>query len=93
MAMNASIGQGVMTKIVRDRGGYSAEMVTPLAIYSGGKMREPELEPVLVKALTTGGLLRLKSVRRDAHEPQETCVVHGREVCLSMAEAAARATS
>jgi protein-L-isoaspartate(D-aspartate) O-methyltransferase len=93
MAMNPTLGQGVMTKIVRARGAYSAEMVTPLAIYSGGRMRDPELEPVMVKALTTGGLLKLKSVRRDAHEPQETCVVHGREVCLSTAEVAARASS
>jgi len=93
MAMNAAIGQGVMTKIIRESGAYSTEMVTPLAIYSGGKMRDAALEPVMVKALTSGGLLKLKSVRRDAHEPQETCVVHGREVCLSLAEAAARASS
>ena len=93
MAMNPTLGQGVMTKIVRERGAYVAEMVTPLAIFSGGRMREPELEPVMVKALTSGGLLKLKSVRRDAHEPQETCVVHGREVCLSTAEEAARASS
>jgi protein-L-isoaspartate(D-aspartate) O-methyltransferase len=88
MAMNPTIGQGVMTKIVRQRGGYSAEMVTPLAIYSGGSMRDPELEPLMLKALTTGGLLKLKSVRRDAHQARETCVVHGREVCLSTAEVA-----
>jgi len=39
-----------------------------------------------MKALTTGGLLKLKSVRRDAHNPEGNCVVHAREVCLSMAE-------
>ena len=92
MAMNASIGQGVMTKIARERGAYSAEMITPLAIYSGGRMRDPALEPVMVKALTTGGLLKLKSVRRDAHEPQETCVVHAREVCLSTMEPSKKGT-
>jgi protein-L-isoaspartate(D-aspartate) O-methyltransferase len=92
MAMNASIGQGVMTKIVRERGAYSAEMITPLAIYSGGRMRDPALEPIMLKALTTGGLLKLKSVRRDAHEPQETCVVHAREVCLSTMEPSKKGT-
>ena len=92
MAMNASIGQGVMTKIARERGAYSAEMITPLAIYSGGRMRDPALEPVMVKALTTAGLLKLKSVRRDAHEPQETCVVHAREVCLSTMEPSKKGT-
>jgi protein-L-isoaspartate(D-aspartate) O-methyltransferase len=86
MAMNPSVGQGVMTKIVRQRGAYSAEMVTPVAIYSGGSMRDPALEPQMLKALTTGGLLKLKSVRRDAHEQVESCVLHAREVCLSLAE-------
>lgn len=86
MAMNPTIGQGVMTKIVRQRGAYSAEMVTALAIYSGGSMRDPLLEPMMLKALTTGGLMKLKSVRRDAHEQVESCVLHGREVCLGLAE-------
>jgi hypothetical protein len=87
MAMNATLGQGVMTKIVRSGWSYSAEIVTPLAIYSGGSLRDAALESQMLKGLTTGGLLKLKSVRRDAHEPGEMCVVHGREACLSSAEA------
>ena len=87
MAMNATIGQGVMTKIVRSNESYTAELVTPVAIFSGGSLRDAELQTQLLKGLTTGGLLKLKSVRRDAHEAGETCVVHTREVCLSLAEA------
>jgi hypothetical protein len=68
-------------------------LVSPLAIFSGGSMRDPELEPRMLKALTSGGLLKLKSVRRDAHEPAESCVLHGKEVCLSLAELAASASS
>ncbi len=86
MAMNATIGQGVMTKIVRSNGKYATELVSPVGIYSGGSLRDAALEPQMLKGLTTGGLLKLKSVRRDAHEAGETCVVHGREVCLSLAE-------
>ena len=37
------------------------------------------------KALTTGGLLKLKSVRGGAHEPSDGCVLHAAEVCLSTA--------
>ena len=88
MAMNPTIGQGVMTKIVRRNGKYSAELVTPLAIFSGGALRDPALEPQMLKGLTTGGLLKLKSVRRDAHEAGATCVVHRQDVCLSLAEPA-----
>ena len=86
MAMNATIGQGIMTKIVRSNRTYSAETVTPLAIFSGGSLRDPALEPQMLKGLTTGGLLKLKSVRRDEHKAGEKCVVHGKEVCLSLAE-------
>jgi len=86
MAMNPTIGQGIMSKIVRQRGAYSVELVTALAIYSGGSMRDPLLEPMMLKALTSGGLLKLKSVRRDVHAHGESCVLHGREVCLSLAE-------
>ncbi len=93
MAMNPQIGQGVMTKIVREPSGYSAAMVTPLAIFSAVSLRDPALEPLMLKALSTGGLLKLKSVRRDAHEPSDTCVLHGAEVCLSTAPLSSSAAS
>ena len=88
MAMNATLGQGVMTKIVRKGATYTTELVSPVAIFSGGSLRDSSLEPQLLKGLTTGGLLKMKSVRRDPHEAGDTCVIHTREVCLSLAEAA-----
>jgi protein-L-isoaspartate(D-aspartate) O-methyltransferase len=93
MAINPAIGQGIMTKIVRNSVGYSAEMVSPVAIFSGGSLRDPALEPLMAKALRGGGLLKLKSVRRDAHEATETCVIHASEVCLSTDELSATASS
>ena|SRR2546426_833478 len=85
--VNATIGQGVMTKITQSNGKYATELVSPVGIYSGGSLSDASLELQMLKGLTTGGLLKLRSVRRDAHEPGETCVVHGQEVCLSLAEA------
>ena len=82
-----------MTKIVREQSGYSADMVTPTGIFSGGSLRDVALEPLMKKALTTGGLLKLKSVRRDAHEPTDTCVLHAAEVCLSAAPLSSSAVS
>jgi protein-L-isoaspartate(D-aspartate) O-methyltransferase len=93
MSINPTIGQGIMTKIVRNSAGYSAEMVSPVAIFSGGSLRDPALEPLLASALRSGGLLKLKSVRCDVHEVTETCVIHASEVCLSTAELAATASS
>jgi protein-L-isoaspartate(D-aspartate) O-methyltransferase len=93
MAINPTIGQGIMTKIVRRRDSYSAEMVSPVGIFSGGNLRDPALEPVMATALRSGGLLKLKSVRRDAHEPADTCVVHTSEGCLSTVEGSAAAAN
>jgi protein-L-isoaspartate(D-aspartate) O-methyltransferase len=86
LAITATIGQGIMVKITRRDGSFSAEMVTPVAIYSCVGGRDPELEPQMRKALTTGALLKLKSVRRDAHEPADTCILHRSDVCVSSAE-------
>jgi protein-L-isoaspartate(D-aspartate) O-methyltransferase len=87
ITMTPTIGQGLMVKIVRRGGRYSAEMVTPLAICSCGSLRDPESDAAIKRALSTGALLKLKSLRRDAHEPCETCLLHGAEMCISAAEA------
>ena len=82
--MGATLGKGVMARIVRKGAGYSARMVGFVAIYSCTSARDLELEPILGRAMTTGALFKMRSVRRDAHEPTETCIVHGL-VCISAA--------
>jgi len=81
--MGPTLGKGVMARITREPNGLSARVVTFVAIYSCTGARDPQLEPLLTKALTSGGLMKLRSVRRDAHEPTETCVLHARDLCLS----------
>lgn len=83
MAVNPKIGAGVMAKIVRKAKAFSAEMVSPVGIYSCPTARDPEREPLLKAALATGGLMKMKSVRRDQHERADTCLMHGSEICLS----------
>jgi protein-L-isoaspartate(D-aspartate) O-methyltransferase len=89
MAATPTLGQGLMIKITRHGNAYAVETVTMLAIFSGVGLRDPLLEPLMQTALTTGGLLKLKSVRRDSHDASNSCVLHGREVCLSAADPAA----
>jgi protein-L-isoaspartate(D-aspartate) O-methyltransferase len=93
IATTATLGMGVMIKIVRRSEGYSAESVTTLAIYSCVNARDPQMEAPLKKAFSTGALMRMKSVRRDAHEPADTCLLHAPEVCISSAEVAAAEAS
>lgn len=85
VALNPTVGQGVMTRILRVGNAYSAEPLTPVGIYSGGRLRDAALEPQMLQGLKSGGMLKLKSVRRDAHEAGDTCVVHCQDVCLSLA--------
>jgi protein-L-isoaspartate(D-aspartate) O-methyltransferase len=84
-----SLGKGIMAKITCLGGAYAAEIVSPIAIYSCSSVRDPQLEPILMKALGSGLLFKLKSVRTDPHEPSETCILHRSEVCVSSAETAA----
>lgn len=86
MSTTPTLGVGVMAKIIRERNGFSAQVVTSLAIYSCTSMRDAQREPLLRAAMTSGALMKMRSVRRDAHEQSDTCVVHGADVCLSSAE-------
>jgi protein-L-isoaspartate(D-aspartate) O-methyltransferase len=83
MATSATLGAGVMARITRTRTTYSAQVITPVAIYSCATARDSNLEPVLRKAATTGSLMKMKCIRFDSHEPDETCVIHADRLCVS----------
>jgi protein-L-isoaspartate(D-aspartate) O-methyltransferase len=86
LATSETLGAGLMTKIVRQTNGFSARGVTPVGIYSCKSVRDPELEPLLRSAFTTQSILKLQSLRREPHEQEDTCLVHGKAVCFSSAQ-------
>ena len=79
----SAAGSGVMVKIVREPDRYSPQVITFVAIYSSASVRDPQMEQQLGKALASKALLKLKSVRLDPHGPEDTCLVHGMDMCLS----------
>jgi len=79
-------GAGVMVQITRRPNGYAARVVSFVAIYSCTSVRDPELEPLLGKALGNRSIMKIKSVRLDEHEANASCLVHGKVVCLSSRE-------
>lgn len=91
MATTQSLGAGLMAKIVRQPNGFSVQGTGPVAIYSCTSMRDPEMEAVLRKAITTQALFKVKSLRGDAHDAVESCVVHGAGMCLSLLDVGAQA--
>ena len=84
--MGPNLGKGVMLKITRQPAGYATQLVTFVAIYSCTSMRDPKIEAQLGKGFGSGALMKVKSVRRDPHEPIETCAAHGDDICLSLSE-------
>jgi protein-L-isoaspartate(D-aspartate) O-methyltransferase len=86
MATTPTLGQGPMVKITREQGGFSAQIVTFVGIYSCTSGRDPHLGAVIGKALASRALFKLKSVRLDEHEPTDTCILHGSDVCVSSDE-------
>ncbi|HEY2961384.1 MAG TPA: rRNA adenine N-6-methyltransferase family protein [Pyrinomonadaceae bacterium] len=88
LATSETLGAGLMTKIVRRSNGFSARGVTPVGIYSCKSVRDPELEPLVRSAFTTQAILKVQSLRIEQHEQEDTCIVHGKDVCFSSAELA-----
>lgn len=83
IATGPTLGKGMIVKITRVRERFLARTIGFVMIYSCASARNPQVEPSLAKALSTGALLKMASARRDTHEPHETCIVHGPQVCLS----------
>jgi hypothetical protein len=82
-----TIGKGMVAKVTRSDGAFAASIFTYAAIYSCEGGRDPQLEPALGKAMGTGMLMKLASLRCEPHEADESCIVHGPRVCLTSAVA------
>jgi protein-L-isoaspartate(D-aspartate) O-methyltransferase len=83
-------GAGIMAKIVRQGTRFTARTAGPVAIYSCTSVRDARLEPELKKAMSTGALFKLKSLRVEPHAPDDTCLVHSETVCLSSTDIGAQ---
>jgi protein-L-isoaspartate(D-aspartate) O-methyltransferase len=85
-----NIGAGMMVKVVRRGLSFTAAAHSPVAIFSCTSMRDAESEANLRKAMGMGLIAKLQSVRRDAHQPDETCMLHCKDVCMSAIVSAVR---
>ena len=86
LATSETLGAGLMTRIIRQGNRFSARGITPVGIYSCKSVRDPELEPLVRSALMNQSLLKVQSLRLEPHEPEPTCLVHGKDMCLSSAD-------
>jgi len=76
-------GLGLMLKVTRQAGSYSARFISPVGIFPCIGARSLEADRHLRTAFARGDSEAVRSLRRDRHEPSETCWFHWSEGCLS----------
>ena len=81
--MPANISKGLVLNVSRNGDEYTARLGMPLAIYTMVGARSDEMQQRLGKAMMTGTFNRVTRLRRDPHEPEASCWMHG-PACLSI---------
>ena len=80
-----SANDAMVLGITRRHKQFSAELLSIMTIYSSPSMRDPHLQSMLNESFESHAMLRLKSLRTDAHDRTDTCIMHAPEFCLSAA--------
>jgi protein-L-isoaspartate(D-aspartate) O-methyltransferase len=78
-------GKGLVLLVRRQGAGWSARFLTPVAIYPCLGCRDENLNLRLREALGKGDWFSAQSLRRDPHEPDASCWLHGDGFCISKA--------
>lgn len=76
-------GLGLMLKIMRSAAGYGARFISPVGIFPCIGARSLEADRHLRAAFARGDSDAVRSLRRDRHEPTDTCWLHWSAGCLS----------
>ena len=85
-AMGSTLGKGLVLLVTKNADGdLTARVVTVVAVYSAVGIRDPEMNDRVGKAMMAGPArwMAVKRLRRDAHEPGESCWLHGPTSCVS----------
>ena len=77
------IGFGMMVRIHRLTSGYDARILSPVAVFSCAGAFDSEADRLLGAALDEYRLVDVRSLRRDDHDSDQSCRLHGRGYCFS----------
>lgn len=77
--------EALVLRIARAGRGFSAEPITTASIYPCVSLRDEALQQKLREYIRAHSIQQLRSLRIDAHEPTESCLVHDGHICLSSA--------
>jgi protein-L-isoaspartate(D-aspartate) O-methyltransferase len=76
-------GGGLVLKVTRRPGGFTARFISEVGIFSCSGGRDPKLNQQLKEAFDRGESKTVQSLRRDVHGPRDTCWLHHESFCLS----------
>lgn len=90
-AMGSTLGKGLAWRLAKDAAGFEARLIAMVAIYSAVGVRDEAVNAALGKAMMGGPprWLAVKRLRRDPHDPGESCWLHAPNCCLSTLDAVA----
>lgn len=74
---------GGILKVKRQQGGLEAIFISRVGIFPCSGARDPDLNDKLNGAFDRGDWKSVQSLRRDPHDPTDTCWLHAESFCLS----------
>lgn len=86
VARNPLADDVMAMRIIRRAEGFAVRAHSILTIYPCAGLRDSATQMLLNRAFESHALLRARSLRTDAHEPESACVVHAPGYCLSERE-------
>ena len=78
-----TLGKGVAIAARRDGTGFDARVLQMVMIYNAIGIRDSRLDLALSRALAGPDFAAVRRLRRDPHEEQAACWLHGPDFCLS----------
>ena len=81
-----TIGKGFVVRVERHGDGYTARASSMVMIYNCTVARDESMGAPIGKALMSGALPKMRTLRRDPHPEDPTCIVHRDGSCLSAKE-------
>jgi len=83
VARNPSAGDAIAVRIERQGSQFAAQPLCLLSLYASPSLRSEALLEQLNRAFMTHSILRIKSVRVDEHEQDDSCLAHSSGFCVS----------
>jgi protein-L-isoaspartate(D-aspartate) O-methyltransferase len=75
--------KGGVFKLRRQGANFAASFISRVAIFPCQGARAPELNEPLKDAFNRGNEKSIQSLRKDTHDPSDTCWLHTDNICLS----------